>query len=69
MIVTALVFAGLGAAAGTVRARSAPAQTACENDQCGWDGVLCTASSTYTACDALDNGTCKTIDCKGIKKP
>lgn len=68
-IVTALVFAGLGAVTGSVRARSAPAQTACEQDQCGYYGAICETATTYTGCDALDDGSCRTYDCKGIKKP
>lgn len=68
-VVTALVFAALGAVTGSVRARSAPAQTTCENDQCGYYGAICVTASTSTGCDALDDGSCRTYDCKGIKKP
>lgn len=69
-IVTALVFAALGAATGTVRARSAPAQTVCEHDQCGeLTGAVCVTSDDYTGCDMLSSGTCKTYSCKGVKNP
>lgn len=69
-ITTALLFASLGAIAGTVRARPAPAQTACEHDQCGQlTGAICVTSDEYTGCDQLSDGTCKTYSCKGVKKP
>lgn len=69
-VTTALLFAFLGAVAGTVRARPAPAQTACEHDQCGQlTGGICVTSDDYTGCDQLSDGTCKTYSCKGIKKP
>ena len=60
---TALVFSVLGAVAGTLSARSAPAQGKCEMDQCGTMGSICVTSTAKTGCDALPDLTCKTYEC------
>ena len=58
-----------GAAVGTLTARDAASQLKCEQDQCGPYGAICITSSQKTACDAIDGGNCRTLDCTGIKKP
>jgi hypothetical protein len=60
---TALGFAVLGAVAGTLTARSAPARSGCEMDQCGQLRSICVTATTKTGCDALPDLTCKTYDC------
>lgn len=60
---TALVFSVFGAAAGALTARSAPASSRCEMDQCGPMGSVCVTATTKTGCDALPDLSCKTYDC------
>lgn len=60
---TALVFSALGAAVGTLTARSAPALSRCEMDKCGTLGAICITTEDRTGCDALTNGSCQTYAC------
>lgn len=61
---TAVVFAVLGGAAGTLTAPSAPAETRCEMDRCGSLGTICITTTDKTGCDALTDGTCRTYACE-----
>lgn len=60
---TALVFSMLGAAAGTLTARSAPASSRCEMDRCGNLGMICITTEDKSGCDALADGSCRTYAC------